>query len=162
MVTVTTTTTTTHICKEPVPVLVPVVPVPINNNNNRTTCSQPPHNYARFSAFLKIASVLRCDCCDCYRADSTDARCCGACYCCCPVSKPSEQCNWIPNTFTEYLKSGYFTTIDSSTKVSNNDEKCFCTLFCLPLKIIFFPCCIGSAINSSINYCRKTNLNYFC
>ena len=30
-------------------------------------------------------------CCGCYQADSTDARCCGVCYCCCPAKQSACQ-----------------------------------------------------------------------
>jgi len=48
--------------------------------------------------------------CPCYDKDSFDARCCGACYYCCPLKDKVQQCEVCPSTFSIYWNSGYVQT----------------------------------------------------
>jgi hypothetical protein len=99
-------------------------------------------------------------CCLFYNRDSTDSRCCGICYCCCPAKTPEDQFNCCPNNFAEYWHSGYVQTY-SGYGNSAQEENGICCWFCFPLKFtIFFPCFLGSLMNNSINSLRKTNNNY--
>ena len=88
----------------------------------------------------------------CYRIDSTDTRCCGLCYCCCPAKNISrlvdkDRCDFFPESFAEYLESGYFRTVDGPAR-----EDCFCTVLCLPIKLpLFLPCFLGSLFNDALN-----------
>jgi hypothetical protein len=94
--------------------------------------------------------------CYCYNKVSTDSRCFGICYCFCPAKNidkdlDNNRCDICPNTFKEYIDSGYFNT--------ENDG--LCTILCLPIKIpLFFPCILGTACNNFINCLCKTNRNY--
>jgi hypothetical protein len=102
--------------------------------------------------------------CGCYKEGTTDARCCGLCYCFCPARHISrhidrDRCDFCPETFTEYLDSGYVRTHGGYGQ--NNDDDCFCTVLCLPFKFpFFFPCAIGSIINSALN--RSHLINCCC
>jgi len=102
--------------------------------------------------------------CGCYKEGTTDARCCGLCYCFCPARHISrhidrDRCDFCPETFTEYIDSGYVRTHGGYGQ--NNDDDCFCTVLCLPFKFpFFFPCAIGSIINSALN--RSHLINCCC
>jgi hypothetical protein len=97
-------------------------------------------------------------CCPCYNNTSLDARCCGACYYCCPLKNKEDQCEFCPNTFTTYWKSGY---IQTTAGYGKEEENGCCCWFCFPVKFpLFFPCFLGSICNSCINEIRHTNLNY--
>ena len=112
-----------------------------------------------------------CDCRKhgCYKYGSPDNRCCGLCYCFCPAKHNSKtldknRCDFCPNTFSEYLESGYFKTIDGSRE---DDSACFCTTICLPFKFpLFFPCFLGTLFNHACNNCCCTfaneDRNYLC
>jgi hypothetical protein len=106
--------------------------------------------------------------CGCYNKESTDARCCGLCYCFCPAKHinrtiDKDRCDFCPETFTAYRESGYFITYGGYGR-HNNDDDCFCTTICLPFKIpVFSPCILGSLFNSLLNYCcylETENRNY--
>ena len=102
--------------------------------------------------------------CGCYKEGTTDARCCGLCYCLCPARHISrhidrDRCDFCPETFTEYLDSGYVRTHGGYGQ--DNYDDCFCTVLCLPFKFpFFFPCAIGSIINSALN--RSHLINCCC
>jgi len=97
-------------------------------------------------------------CCPCYNNTSLDARCCGACYYCCPLKNKEDQCEFCPNTFTTYWKSGY---IQTNSGYGKEEENGCCCWVCFPVKFpLFFPCFLGSICNSCINEIRHTNLNY--
>ena len=102
--------------------------------------------------------------CGCYKEGTTDARCCGLCYCFCPARHISrhidrDRCDFCPETFTEYLDSGYVRTHGGYGQQNHDD--CFCTVLCLPFKFpFFFPCAIGSIINSALN--RSHLINCCC
>ena len=97
-------------------------------------------------------------CCPCYNNTSLDARCCGACYYCCPLKNKEDQCEFCPNTFTTYWKSGY---IQTNAGYGKEEENGCCCWICFPVKFpLFFTCFLGSICNSCINEIRHTNLNY--
>lgn len=97
-------------------------------------------------------------CCPFYNRDSEDSRCCGLCYCCCPAKSAEEQCNCCPNSFEMYWHSGY---VQTTAGIGKEEENGICCWFCFPIKFsLFFPCFIGSLVNSSINNVRKTKNNY--
>ena len=99
-------------------------------------------------------------CCPCYDKHSFDARCCGACYYCCPVKDKTQQCAFCPSTFTIYWNSGYVQTDTGYGIQEKNGIYCWC---CFPIKFpIFFVCFLGSICNSFINSIRDTELNYLC
>ena len=101
--------------------------------------------------------------CGCYRTTSTDARCCGLCYYCCPTPNVNNQCNFCPNNINSYCNSGYIITQTTGQPERWDDCDCCCTLVCLPLKFsCFFPCFFGSICNNCINYMRDTDFNYLC
>jgi hypothetical protein len=89
----------------------------------------------------------------CYRIDSTDTRCFGLCYCCCPAKNISrlvdtKRCDFCPESLAVHLESGYFKTIDGPDEGDN----CFCTVLCLPMKFpLFLPCFLGSIFNDALN-----------
>jgi len=109
------------------------------------------------------APVPEYNCCPCYDRDSTDARCCGICYKCCPVKDNETRCDWCLNDLDEYCKSGMVYT-DSGMPGNGNKPDGDCNIFCvicLPIKFsFFFSCCFGSCFNGCINSCRDTNTNY--
>jgi len=97
-------------------------------------------------------------CCGCYEADSTDARCCGVCYCCCPAANidkeiDKKRCDCCPNDFNEYWYSGL---VQTTMGYGNPAEEIngVCCWFCFPIKFsMFFPCFLGSLLNHTINHC---------
>jgi hypothetical protein len=98
----------------------------------------------------------------CYNADSTDARCCGLCYCCCRAKNiekeiDKERCDCCPNDFNEYWYSGY---VQTTAGYGNSDEDIngvYCW-FCFPVKFsLFFSCCLGSLVNQTLNTCCATS-----
>ena len=100
--------------------------------------------------------------CGCYKDNSTDARCCGLCYCCCPAKHidkeiDKKRCDCCPNDFYEYWYSGLVqTTAGYGHKAE--DINGFCCWLCFPFKFpIFFPCFLGSLLNHAINACCATN-----
>jgi hypothetical protein len=96
--------------------------------------------------------------CGCYKANSTDARCCGLCYCCCPAKdidkyKDLQRCDFCPNDFCEYWYSGY---VQTTSGYGNQEEDIngVCCWLCFPVKLpMFFPCLLGSLCNQVINAC---------
>ena len=126
-------------------------------------------SYSRAQSFMHIASISHSNsnsnsnsssCCACYGPNSSDARCCGLCYFCCPTPPNKEQCFCCLNNFTEYWDSGYVQTVSGYGDEENNGV---CCVFCFPLKFaLFFTCCLGSIGNGWINCMRNTNLNYLC
>ena len=126
-------------------------------------------SYSRAQSFMHIASISHSNsnsysnsssCCACYGPNSSDARCCGLCYFCCPTPPNKEQCFCCLNNFTEYWDSGYVQTVSGYGDEENNG---ICCVFCFPLKFaLFFMCCLGSIGNGWINCMRETNLNYLC
>ena len=107
--------------------------------------------------------------CSCYSSDSTDARCCGLCYCCCPAKHIDKEmdlnrCDFCPNDFCEYWYSGYVQT-HSGYGHPEEEINGICCWFCFPLKFpIFFPCFLGSLVNHAINQCcaAPQKRNYLC
>ncbi len=101
--------------------------------------------------------------CGCYSVDSYDSRCCGACYHWCPSESRAEtgtEKDVCPDTISDFFDSGYFITHCHSWQ---NDDDCFCTVLCLPIKFpLFLPCLFGSIFNNCINKLRSTptNKNY--
>jgi len=100
-------------------------------------------------------------CCGCYKNNSTDTRCCGLCYYCCPAKNINKEidparCDFCPNDFQEYWYSGY---VQTTTGYGNKSEEingvyCWC---CFPLKFpLFFSCFLGSLVNQTINTCLAT------
>jgi len=105
-----------------------------------------------------------CDCCCwCYNKSSTDSRCCGACYCCCPVKDNEDPFMLCPNGFSEYWDSCYVQTVSGyggKQKAIEEKNGCF-TCVCFPIKFtLFFPCFLGSLFNECINCMRYTDTNY--
>jgi hypothetical protein len=102
----------------------------------------------------------------CYSKESDDSRCCGVCYCLCPTNPTKERCECCPNTFCDFWKSGYIQTTDGPVREEDSCRECecddcFCTLCCFPIKFpIFFPCCLGSVFNNSMNKLCGSNRNY--
>ena len=97
-------------------------------------------------------------CCGCYKIFSTDARCGGLCYCCCPAAHIDEivdekRCDCCPKDFCHYWNSGYVQT--TSGYGNFDDEKNgVCCWFCFPVKFpLFFPCFLGSLVNQGLNSC---------
>jgi hypothetical protein len=96
--------------------------------------------------------------CGCYNEHSTDARCCGLCYCCCPAKHidkaiDHQRCDCCPNDFCEYWYSGY---VQTTAGYGNQEEDLngVCCWLCFPVKIsMFFPCLLGSLCNQVINAC---------
>ena len=85
----------------------------------------------------------------CYSKDSKDARCCGACYLCCPTKPNENACVICPNDLSEYCNSGYILTDDGT---SSKQTDGLCCVLCCPLKIsLFFSCFLGSMCNGCIN-----------
>ena len=98
--------------------------------------------------------------CWCYNKESPDSRCCGLCYCFCLLKDQEKQCHCCPKTFSEYWHSGYVQTT-SGYGNPEKEENGICCWFCfLPKFAVFFPCCLGSLCNNSINSIRKTETNY--
>ena len=98
--------------------------------------------------------------CWCYNKESPDSRCCGLCYCFCLLKDQEKQCHCCPKTFSEYWHSGYVQTT-SGYGNPEKEENGICCWFCfLPKFAVFFPCCLGSLCNNSINAVRKTQTNY--
>jgi len=102
--------------------------------------------------------------CYCYNKSSLDSRCCGACYCLCPVNDKIEQCYFCPYTLLEYWNSGYVQTsggYGGANERCSNDECSFCCIICFPIKLpLFFPCLIGASFNHCINYIRGGNTEH--
>jgi hypothetical protein len=107
-------------------------------------------------------------CCGCYQVDSTDARCCGVCYCCCPAANidkdiDTKRRDCCPNDFNEYWYSGL---VQTTMGYGNSEEDIngFCCFVCFPIKFaFFFPCFFGSLLNNTINHCccqQMTRRNY--
>uniref|UniRef100_A0A6C0IIN6 Uncharacterized protein n=1 Tax=viral metagenome TaxID=1070528 RepID=A0A6C0IIN6_9ZZZZ len=103
--------------------------------------------------------VALCNRCNCYNTASTDARCCGACYYCCPTKKKvEERCECCPNDFDTYWDSGY---VQTNVGYGTEDPNGLCCWCCFPIKFpVFFTCFLGSLCNNYINWTRDTNLNY--
>ena len=107
--------------------------------------------------------------CGCYKANSTDARCCGLCYCCCPAKHINKEidlrrCDFCPNDFCEYWYSGYVQTVAG---YGNREEDLngVCCWLCFPVKLpMFFSCFIGSLVNDGLNRCCAAPIkrNYLC
>ena len=99
--------------------------------------------------------------CGCYKENSTDARCCGLCYCCCRAKHidkelDKKRCDCCPNDFSEYWYSGYIQTTAGYGN-SEEDVNGICCCFCFPIKFpLFFPCFLGSLVNQMINSCCAT------
>ena len=97
-------------------------------------------------------------CCGCYEPDSTDARCCGVCYCCCPAANidkdiDKKRCDCCPNDFSEYWYSGLVQTTMGYGNSEEDITGC-CCFVCFPIKFaFFFPCFFGSLLNNTINSC---------
>jgi hypothetical protein len=97
-------------------------------------------------------------CCGCYEPDSTDARCCGVCYCCCPAANidkdiDKKRCDCCPNDFSEYWYSGLVQTTMGYGNSEEDINGC-CCFVCFPIKFaFFFPCFFGSLLNHAINSC---------
>jgi hypothetical protein len=97
-------------------------------------------------------------CCGCYDANSTDSRCCGVCYCCCPAANidkdiDKKRCDCCPNDFSEYWYSGLVQTTMGYGN-SEQDINGFCCCVCFPIKFaFFFPCFFGSLANDGLNRC---------
>jgi hypothetical protein len=100
--------------------------------------------------------------CGCYKENSTDTRCCGLCYCCCPAThidkeKDRKRCDCCPNDFHEYWYSGYVQTTAGPSINKEEEMNGVCCWFCFPLKFpLFFPCFLGSLLNQAFNACCAT------
>jgi hypothetical protein len=96
---------------------------------------------------------------NCYAENSPDTRCCGICYCCCPVKNSdddSQRCDVCPIDFGEYWYSGYVQTSSGNGR-AEEEINGICCWFCFPLKIsLFFPCLLGSLFNHAVNKCCAT------
>jgi hypothetical protein len=107
--------------------------------------------------------------CGCYKANSTDARCCGLCYCCCPAKHINKEidlrrCDFCPNDFCEYWYSGYVQTVAGYGN-KEEDLNGVCCWLCFPVKLpMFFSCFIGSLVNDGLNRCCAAPIkrNYLC
>ena len=144
--------------------IITIAPQKIRNSISTMPNTQSlPLKYNRAEAFVTIATQHTWCFCKCYNPDSIDARCCGACYKCCPSKTFEQQCNFCPNDFTTYWDSGYVQTVSGyGGKAGAESEKngVYCCI-CFPLKFaMFFSCCFGSMCNGCINYMRDTNMNY--
>ena len=108
-------------------------------------------------------------CCGCYDANSTDARCCGVCYCCCPAANidkeiDKKRCDCCPNDFNEYWYSGLVQTTMGYGNSEQDINGC-CCFVCFPIKFaFFFPCFFGSLANDGLNRCCTSPIkrNYLC
>lgn len=129
-----------------------------------------PRNYPTKAQIYNYKNSVKpnenesCDCCCwCYNKASTDSRCCGACYCCCPVKDNEDKRVLCPNGFSDYWDSCYVQTVSGyGGKQGAIEEKngCF-TCVCFPIKFsLFFPCFLGSLFNECINCMRYTDTNY--
>ena len=107
-------------------------------------------------------------CCGCYKEDSTDTRCCGLCYYCCPAKHidkeiDKKRCDCCPNDFCEYWYSGL---VQTTAGYGNKEEDIngICCCFCFPVKFpLFFPCFLGSLCNHTINkFCATTCCTTYC
>jgi len=116
-------------------------------------------------ANVKIAKAVMKEkqrtCCGCYKENSTDTRCCGLCYYCCPAKHidkniDEKRCDCCPVDFEDYWYSGYVQTTAGygNTAEDINGLCCWC---CFPVKFpLFFPCFLGSLCNHAINKCCAT------
>jgi hypothetical protein len=159
---------------ETIPIIVFYHETPPEYDCELITYIDKPPNYQKPVIIATKIDNKKCDNkkCDkgkgkcCYSKESDDSRCCGACYWICPTGIIENQCNFCPNDFCEFWKSGYIQTSEGS--VRNNDscdececDDCFCTTVCFPLKItIFFPCFLGSLFNQCMNKVCASNRNY--
>jgi len=133
---------------------------PTKITNNIVIITEPSQAIINSRVHRCLITSTEIICCDCYNKSSIDARCCGACYCCCPEKTKEYQCNVCPNTFCIYWNSGYVQT--EAINGSPDTNGCCCML-CFPVKFtLFFPCFLGSVFNNCINYMRDTDLNYLC
>jgi hypothetical protein len=123
-------------------------------------------NVFSFSA-KNVNTAVQQSCCGCYKENSTDTRCCGVCYCCCPAKHIDKtvdlkRCDCCPNDFCEYWYSGYVQT-NSGYGPPQEEMNGICCWFCFPVKFpLFFPCFLGSLVNTAINRCcaAPTKRNY--
>ena len=101
---------------------------------------------------------------DCYKYDSTDTRCCGVCYCCCPAANidkelDKKRCDCCPNDFNEYWYSGLVQTNMGYGNPQQDVNGC-CCLVCFPIKFaFFFPCFFGSLVNQAANKCSAVPIS---
>jgi hypothetical protein len=95
--------------------------------------------------------------CGCYAKDSSDSRCCGLCYLCCPDNQEYRinKCECCPKNLCDNYN------ITNKSEIMNDGHKfCWC-LICLPFSIgCFLPCVLGASFNTFINHIRETDLNY--
>ena len=95
--------------------------------------------------------------CGCYAKNSSDSRCCGLCYLCCPVNE-----EYTINKFECCPKKlcDNYNIVDKNQTMNDNHKFCWC-LICLPFSIgCFLPCLLGASFNTFINHIRETDLNY--
>lgn len=119
-----------------------------------------PYAFANTRGILLDTIVKPKGRCPCYESTSMDARCCGACYYCCPSKNKDKQCECCPSSFDIYWNSGY---VQTDSGYGNDKEKNgICCWLCFPVKLpLFFTCLLGSVCNNCINWSRSTyELNY--
>ena len=145
--------------QQPVPYGRPALFLALANSIGQKNTSPPPPREPPPPPYTKTETSMNC--CPCYQANSSDARCCGLCYYCAPTPIVKNQCNFCPNNINSYCNSGYIITQATGQPEKWDDCDCCCTLICLPVKFsCFFPCFFGSMCNNCINYIRDTDLNY--
>jgi hypothetical protein len=137
----------------------PITSEPIRSQPIR---SQPIRSQPICSQPIKSQPILsntkQLDCLSCYSKKSSDARCCGLCFYCCPAKIYKDKFELCPINLYDYWISCYVQTNDGVRR----EEKDVCCFVCFPVKIVlFFPCLLGSLSNGFINCLRKTDLNYF-
>ena len=164
------------------PIQIPIIIQPIRSNvivpmglnyceqNNTVHTNSPPLYVDFFSCCKCLHNFIKCNksiydllCCNigCYKKNSPDTRCCGICYCWCPLKEnnyklalDNRECEICLPDLHDYCNSGYIITYNI-TPASD------CTPCCLPLKVsICMPCFLGTVFNHCINCIRDTNTNY--
>ena len=125
--------------------LITVSPTSIRNELEHvekcSKCDRTQFNRSRLFVELVLLQLDLCNClccdCSCYNEKSSDARCCGACYVCCPTKNKEEQYLLCPNDFTAYWGSGYVQTVIGN-HADDEENNRICSLICLPLKCSLF------------------------
>jgi len=139
----------------------------MNNCNICASCCKTCCKMHYNSCTICCKDLYNLCCCNigCYHKDSPDMRCCGICYCFCPLHNNYydnynyDRCESFYPNINIYCKSPLCIT---SNGLNSSSDECF-TCCCLPLKLSLFSICLmGTIFNDIINTIRGTNRNYLC